>query len=822
VWIWDLDRWGDRSAVVTVDGALTYRELSDRVAARADELGAARRLVLLTGADQVEALVTYLAALRAGHPLLLAPGDDPSHLDGLVAAYDPDIVISPGGTDVRRTTSAHRLHPDLALLLTTSGSTGSPKLVRLSHHNLQSNAESIAQYLDIRPTDRAATSLPMHYCYGLSVINSHLVRGAGLVLSDRSVVDRCFWDTFRAAEATTFAGVPYTFDLLDRVGFESMALPSLRYVTQAGGRLAPERVRRYAELGRRDGWEFYVMYGQTEATARMAYLPPALATARPEAIGVAVPGGALRIDDGELVYRGPNVMLGYAEGPGDLALGRTVHELRTGDLARRTPDGLYEVVGRRSRFVKLFGLRIDLEHVERTFADNGVDAVCAGDDEQLVVAVRPGQDGEQVRRLAKRHVGLPPTGVRVCTFEELPRLPSGKPDYVAIAAARGDDAAAEVTGSVRQLFADVLRCPAVADDETFVTLGGDSLSYVELSIGLEDILGFVPPDWHLTPVGRLAAMVPRRRRVTRVETNVVLRAVAIVLVVGSHVGLFHVRGGAHVLLAVAGFNFARLQLAATERTERLPQMLASVARIAVPSMLWIAFSRVAFGADFGLANVFLVNDHVGPNEWSERWHFWYVEALVQFLLVGALLFSVPAVRRLERARPYGFPMALLAAALAVRFDVVTVWGTHSPLSEPQTVLWCFLVGWVAARAVTLPQKVLLSAVVAVAVPGFFSNGPREAVVAGGLLLLLWVPSLPVVRPVNRVAGAIAAASLAIYLTHWEVWPPVLDRFSPLVAVAASLAVGVGAWTGVQRLGVLLLPRARRAGWDRPDMVLTPR
>ncbi len=231
--------------------------------------------MLLAGANTVDALVVYLAALAAGHPVLLAPHDRPDFLRSLTDAYDPDVVAFPDGTlDERRAGSAHTLHPDLALLLSTSGSTGSPKLVRLSHENLRSNAESIAAYLDIRPGDRAATTLPMHYCYGLSVVNSHLLRGAGLILTDLSVADDRFWALFRDARGTALAGVPYTFELLDRVGFADMRLPSLRYVTQAGGRLPADRVARYAALGRRRGWDLVVMYGQTEATARMAYLPP--------------------------------------------------------------------------------------------------------------------------------------------------------------------------------------------------------------------------------------------------------------------------------------------------------------------------------------------------------------------------------------------------------------------------------------------------------------------------------------------------------------------------------------------------------------------
>ncbi|MEV1147643.1 AMP-binding protein, partial [Micromonospora sp. NPDC049799] len=367
----ELAAHGDRPAVITRDGETTYAELADRVARTAARLGTARRLVLVVGANTLDSLVAYLAALHAGHPVLLVPGGHDAAVASLVAAYDPDVVVGPadGGWRIvqRRAASAHDLHQDLALLLSTSGSTGSPKLVRLSHANLQANAESIAGYLGIRDTDRAATTLPLHYCYGLSVVNSHLARGAALVLTDLSVADGCFWELFRATRATTFAGVPYTFDLLDRVGFAGMDLPHLRYVTQAGGRLAPERVVRYAELGRRAGWDLFVMYGQTEATARMAYLPPDLALDRPTAIGVPVPGGAFRLAPvadhadpavGELVYAGPNVMLGYAESPADLALGRTIDELHTGDLARRGADGLWEIVGRRSRFAKILGLRI--------------------------------------------------------------------------------------------------------------------------------------------------------------------------------------------------------------------------------------------------------------------------------------------------------------------------------------------------------------------------------------------------------------------------------------------------------------------------------
>ena len=296
----NLAAFGDRAAIIVGERSVSYLELAGRVDAMTRSFGPARCLIALEAENTLWSLTVYLAALASGHPLLILPPGGGQASETLIAAYDPDIVArSAQGDcvlDVRRLETRHELHPDLALLVSTSGSTGSPKLVRLSGASIQANAAAIAQYLHLRPSDTAATTLPLSYCYGMSVVNSHLLVGASLALTDLSVVDPCFWDLVRSRDVTSFAAVPYTFDLLDRVGFEHMDLPSLRYITQAGGRLAPERVRSYSELGRKRGWDLFVMYGQTEATARMAYLPPHQAVDYPHAIGVPVPGGAFRLE----------------------------------------------------------------------------------------------------------------------------------------------------------------------------------------------------------------------------------------------------------------------------------------------------------------------------------------------------------------------------------------------------------------------------------------------------------------------------------------------------------------------------------------------
>lgn len=803
-----LRKHGERIAVLTDDTTLTYRQLADRVAAATGQFGSRRRLVLLETRNDTATLVHYLAALAGRHVVIPVPaGRDHS---AIVDTYRPDIVVGADGV-TRHGDGGHRLNEDLALLLSTSGSTGSPKLVRLSHANLAANAASIAEYLDIRETDRAATTLPMSYCYGLSVVHSHLLRGAGLILTDRSVVDAEFWTLFRRHRGTSLAGVPYTFELLEQVGIDAMTLPHLRYVTQAGGRMAPERVHRFAELGRRQGWQLFVMYGATEATARMAYLPPELAASRPTAIGRPIPGGAFTIepiegwddpDTGELIYHGANVMMGYATGPADLALGRSVDALRTGDVARRAPDGLYEVVGRASRFVKMYGLRIDLQRVEATLRRGGVAAYCTDDGDRLAVAAVGRHDEDEVRELAAACAGVPVTAVHAVAVPEPPLLPSGKPDYPRVRQlTRPAQPARPENAGLREVFADVLHLDphAVDPDASFVDLGGNSLTYVAASVRVERALGRLPADWHRRPIAELEKLaVPARRRRVRtaaLETSVALRAAAIVLVVGSHAELWQLWGGAHILLGVAGYNFGRFCLTPLPRADRIRHLRSTIAWIAVPAVVWVAIALLITD-DYTVTNLLLANKFLGPHHSMTAGRLWFVEVVVWTLVALALLFWLPLADRAERRWPFGFAAALLAVGLALRYDVL---GLHLGREAWFTMLafWFFAVGWAATKASSALQRALVTAVAAVGVHGYFADTHREALVLTGLVLLIWLPALRCPPALAALAGLLAEASLYTYLIHFQVYP--LFPGHPLVGVVAALVAGVALTQAVHRL-----------------------
>jgi acyl-CoA synthetase (AMP-forming)/AMP-acid ligase II len=461
----ELTRFADAPALIAEGSErISYRQLLSA----ADTVARAVRprcLAFLLCRNSPGSIAAYLGLSRAGAvPLLLNDTIHDSLLQTLVETYSPRYLIvsssrpavpqgfapecSVSETAVlrRREGPDHPLDGCLGLLLTTSGSTGSPKLVRLSHENLTENARAIAEYLDIAPADRPITTMPMAYAYGLSILNSHLIRGASVVLSDASLTERRFWETLGRERVTTFGGVPYSYEMLRRLGFDRMVLPSLRYLTQAGGRLGPELVREFAAACAAKGMRFYVMYGQTEATARIAYLPPEEALARPGSVGIPIPGGELWLEDesgrrvdgagltGELVYRGRNVCLGYAEAPPDLAAGDVNRGvLRTGDLARRDADGFYTIAGRKKRFVKLFGDRLSLDEVEQLLQAAGYDCACDGRDDLLSIYVVSSERTSSVKAFLSERIGLHPSALRVVDVQRIPRSASGKVLYAELA-----------------------------------------------------------------------------------------------------------------------------------------------------------------------------------------------------------------------------------------------------------------------------------------------------------------------------------------------------------------------------------------------------
>lgn len=473
-----IDRWRDSSSVALIDAdtsrRLTYRELNEAVGEQAKALRRdSKRLAMIFCTPGLDNIICYLAACAAGHAVALMDGTlSQERRTRLIDAYRPSFVCSaedssePGFTD-RQWPTAARPHADLALLLSTSGSTGHAKLVRLSHNAVLSNARSIADYLELSATDRAMGNLPLSYAYGLSVLHSHFAAGACFVSTSTSILQRQFWHAMTHAECTSFAGVPSVYEIVHRARLLAQAPDSLRVLTQAGGRLQPALVTHFADWAARRGGKFFVMYGQTEATARISYVPPAMLTAKTSSIGRAIPGGALRVEPpadgapngssdeapaqdqppgprgshrqqaGELVYTGANVMMGYAESRTDVALGDTLAgELRTGDLGYRDTDGFFFLTGRIKRIAKLHGQRISLDEVEEFAGERAGGPVAVVSDDKLlgvfIGATDIGIDLDGLRREVAGHLGVQQRIIVVERLDALPLNGRGKVDQHAL------------------------------------------------------------------------------------------------------------------------------------------------------------------------------------------------------------------------------------------------------------------------------------------------------------------------------------------------------------------------------------------------------
>ena len=461
--MWKLNKFKNNTAVITESGQkITYEELDAHCQSLTDKIGR-RCLVFNLCRNETASLAGYTGFLNAKIvPLMLKADLDKDLLKSFIITYKPDYLHVPSDmaaafTDSREIyknlgysliktpyNNEFELHDELALLLTTSGSTGSPKLVRQSYKNIEANTKSIVKYLNIEETERAITTLPMNYTYGISIINTHLMTGACLILTEKGLMQKEFWQQLKENKAPSFGGVPYTYEMLERLRFFRMDLPSLKYLTQAGGKLSPDLHEKFAKWAIENDKKFIVMYGQTEATARMAYLPCEKSLEKYGSMGIAIPGGKFSLIDengeeittpetvGELVYEGDNVTLGYAQCGEDLKKGdERGGRLVTGDMAKFDKDGFFYIAGRKKRFLKIYGNRVNLDETERLIKSNfkDIDCACTGIDDKMDIFITNPLYKEIVLKFISAKTGINHNAFTVNIISEIPKNEAGKTLY---------------------------------------------------------------------------------------------------------------------------------------------------------------------------------------------------------------------------------------------------------------------------------------------------------------------------------------------------------------------------------------------------------
>lgn len=448
---------GEAVAIVDADSGTnwSYAQLAVAVDRAARDLYRPQpAVVLLFAGKDRGAIVWYLAALQCGHSVFLSPvAVEHPGAAALIEAYRPEIIVFRLGVPdaavvepYRRLPPVHGYnilfrrvnhdsppHPDLALVLSTSASTGSPKAVRLSTRGLQGVAHDVACALSLTEQDRSLISLPLSYVYGLSVLNSSLSAGASVVTASGTPADRGYWARITGSRVTVVPAVSQTFEFMRVLALAPGHLPSVRKFTHSGQSLEPGLFHWLYESFAPAGVEIYLMYGQTEAGGRMTVLPPRYLPGACRSVGLPVGTSQVRIDgDGEIVFSGAGVMLGYAQERTDLARADELGGvLRTGDTGHLDSEGLLFITGRVSRYCKAYGQRISLDDVERQLG--GVTAAAIEKDGIIAVFMEGVlADNAAVRLDLAQRFHLPPQTFRVVSVAELPRTERGKVAYRAL------------------------------------------------------------------------------------------------------------------------------------------------------------------------------------------------------------------------------------------------------------------------------------------------------------------------------------------------------------------------------------------------------
>lgn len=459
--LFDIDKklQGSTAAIDDGGGLLTYGNL---VCLRTDisKVIPERELVFCLCENRVGALAGFLALYDCEDVcLLLSAHIDMELLRVLHDTYHPsyywmpeskaeefgyEVVFSYKGFVLCRTgLEAPAMHPKLSMLMTTSGTTGSPKLVRHKYDNIESNARNVAKVFGWTPEERAIIDLPMQYTMGLNVINSHLFVGATVLLLEANLMNPKYWSFIKEYRGTNFTGVPFSYEILNRLRFAKMDLPYLTTLAEGGGKLSDTLFRIFADYAEEKGKRFFATFGTTETSARLAYLPPKDATTHIGSIGHAIPEGRLMLVDengqeitapdveGELRYEGPNVTMGYGTCIEDLVKGDEfcgVYE--TGDIAKRDIDGYFYIVGRKKRFLKLFGLRVSLDQSEKIISEHfDIECACVGDDSKMYIYITHADIKDEVQKLISEKTGLKSASFEVKVIESIPRFESGKINY---------------------------------------------------------------------------------------------------------------------------------------------------------------------------------------------------------------------------------------------------------------------------------------------------------------------------------------------------------------------------------------------------------
>ena len=408
-----------------------------------------KKIFFLFIENSKESILFYFQLIKENHvPILLSPDLDDKSITVLLNKYKPNYILSLKKINKLKNLYSeikqfnkyilyeecrkklHDVHKDLCLLMSTSGTTGSPKFVKISYDNLHHNTNSICRFLKVKNTDTTITTLQPNYTYGLSIINTHINKGARIILNNDSLIQKNFWEKCNKFKVNSFGGVSFMYEMLQKLRFEKISTTNLKYITHAGGKLNKTLHKYILNVCDIKSLKFISMYGQTEATSRISYLPWKYSNTKISSIGKAIPGGKLFIKNnknkGEICYRGKNIMIGYAKDYNDLKKKEIIKTLYTGDYGRKDKDNFFYIDGRKDRFIKFYGHRINLDEIDQYLKDNNFFTVTIFKNDKFIIYFENNYNIDEIKKKIIDKLKITKKFIQIKKIKSIPTTVSGK------------------------------------------------------------------------------------------------------------------------------------------------------------------------------------------------------------------------------------------------------------------------------------------------------------------------------------------------------------------------------------------------------------
>ncbi len=446
----------EKIAIIAKDNTkITYFDLYRKVN-YVSKLISSRSVCLIKTSNSLEGLLIYLACLQKKTvAILLDNNTKENSFHEIINRFKPNYIFSDlenfenknykkynneilSGFYILKQSKKFNINKSIALLISTSGSTGSVKFAKISYKNLLSNTINIINYLKISKSDRTITNLPIFYSYGLSVINTHIFSGASLILTDKALIEKSSINLVKENNITNFNGVPFTYDIIFKFKLEKYYLSKLKFLTQAGGKIKEDSFNRIISF-LKNKIKFYIMYGQTEASPRMSYHLVKNKNFNNGIIGKPIKGGQFFLLDkknkkisktntiGKLFYKGPNVFLGYASSYLEMKKNQSSSRLLdTGDMAKFNSNNQFILVSRDSRFIKIEDKRINLDDIEYKLQQNGINALCTGSEHIFIWYTVKGIEVNEIYKIIKENFLITKRVITLKYINNFPKNSAGK------------------------------------------------------------------------------------------------------------------------------------------------------------------------------------------------------------------------------------------------------------------------------------------------------------------------------------------------------------------------------------------------------------